>query len=154
MVDTRQALAARRVANVAQTAPAGNGAPLRPNSSFANAATDPAVHEQQDSSLPLSVRREGRTATPSPSPAVASSSLVRRGPVYQQPALLMARELLRYHPADDLYDEWLHRITEHVNAAGEAPSPTHSSCPPSPKAGNEDHDAPTSTTRRRPGAQA
>ena len=91
MVDTRQARVARRAANVAQTAPAGNGAPLRPNSPVANAATDPAVHEQQDSSLSLSVRRECRTATPSPSPAAASSSLVRRGPVYQQPALLMAR---------------------------------------------------------------
>ena len=118
------------------TAPAGNGAPLRPNSPVANAATDPAVHEQQDSSLPLSVWLEGRTATPSPSPATASSSLVCRGPVYQQPALLMARDLLRYRPADDLYDEWLHCITELVNAAGEAPTPTHSSRPPSPMAGN------------------
>ena len=122
MVDTRRACAARRATNVAQTAPAGNGAPLRPNSPVANAATDPAVHEQQDSSLSLSVRQDDRTATPSPSPAAASSSLVRRGPVYQQPALLMARELLRYRPADDLYDEWLHRITELVNTAGEAPA--------------------------------
>ena len=83
MVDTRRAHAARRAANVAQTAPAGNGALLCPNSPVANAATDQAVHEKQDSSLPPSVRRDGRTTTPSPSPAAASSSLVRRGTVYQ-----------------------------------------------------------------------
>ena len=54
----------------------------------------------------------------------------------------MARELLRYRPADDLYDEWLYRITELVNAAGEAPAPTYSSRPPSPLAGNEGHGVP------------
>ena len=139
MVDTRRACAAYRATNVAQTVPTGNGAPLRPNLPVANAAMDPAVHEQQDSSLPLSVRRECRTATPSPSPAAASCSLVRRGPIYQQPALLMAWELLCYRPTDDLYDEWLHRITELVNAAGEVPAPTHSSRPPSLMEGNMDH---------------
>ena len=37
-----------------------------------------------------------------------------------QAALLMARELLRYRPANQGYYAWLGRITELVNAAGEA----------------------------------
>ena len=30
----------------------------------------------------------------------------------------MARELLRYRPIDDLYEDWLDRITELVSATG------------------------------------
>ena len=33
-------------------------------------------------------------------------------------ALLMAHELLRYHPVNDLYEDWLDRITELVRAVG------------------------------------
>ena len=40
--------------------------------------------------------------------------------------LLMAHELLRYHPVDNLYEDWLDRITELVSAAGEAPAPSRS----------------------------
>ena len=58
-----------------------------------------------------SVRRDGRTATPSLTPEAASSSHARRGPANAQAALLMARELLRYFPTDDLYEDWLDRIT-------------------------------------------
>ena len=33
-------------------------------------------------------------------------------------ALLLARELLHYRPVDDLYEDWLARITELVSATG------------------------------------
>ena len=36
-------------------------------------------------------------------------------------SLLLARELLRYRPVDDLYKDWLARITELVSAAGGSP---------------------------------
>ena len=33
----------------------------------------------------------------------------------------MERKLLRYRPVDDLYEDWLDRITELVSAAGGSP---------------------------------
>lgn len=54
----------------------------------------------------------------------------------------MARELLRYRPTDAGYDAWLARIIELVNAAGDAPAPSHSLHPPSPRAGGVAHGAP------------
>ena len=36
----------------------------------------------------------------------------------------MARELLRYRPVDDLYEDWLDRIAELVSAAGGSPAPS------------------------------
>ena len=39
-------------------------------------------------------------------------------------ALLLARELLHYRPIDDLYEDWLARITELVSAAGGSPMPS------------------------------
>ena len=82
MADARRARAERRAARatrVAQTAAVGNGAPRRSASPMANAATDPAAREQQDSSLPPSVRRDGRIATPSPTPAIVLSTHACRG---------------------------------------------------------------------------
>ena len=77
---------------------------------------------QQDSSLLPSVRRDGRTSTPSLTLAAALSSHACCGPANAQAALLMARELLRYRPADDLCEDSLDRIAELVSAAGEAPA--------------------------------
>ena len=76
-----------------------------------HAATGPAGNEQQASSLHPSVRQEGRTATPSLTPA-GSSSHARRTPTDAHVALLLARELLHYRPVDDLYEDWLARITK------------------------------------------
>ena len=39
-------------------------------------------------------------------------------------ALLMAHELLRYRPVDDLYDDWLDRIPELISTAGGSPAPS------------------------------
>ena len=39
-------------------------------------------------------------------------------------ALLMAHELLRYRPVDDLYEDWLDRIAELVCPAGGFPTPS------------------------------
>ena len=39
-------------------------------------------------------------------------------------ALLMAHELLRYRPVDDLYEGCLDRIAELVRAAGGSPAPS------------------------------
>ena len=50
------------------------------------------------------MRQDGRTATPSLTPA-GSSSHARRAPMDAQAALLMANELLRYRPVDDLYED-------------------------------------------------
>ena len=119
MADTRRARTERRAAlaaRVAQTAPV-SGPPRRSPSPAANAATDLAGNEQQSSSLHPSVRRDGRTATPSLT-LVGSSSHARRAPVDAQAALLMARELLCYRPVDNLYEDWLDRIAELANAAG------------------------------------
>ena len=72
MSDARRARAERRAtlaARIAQTAPVGG--PSR------RAATGPARNEQQASSLHPSVRQDGRTATPSLTPA-GSSSHARR----------------------------------------------------------------------------
>ena len=125
MADARRARAERRAAlaaRVAQTAPVG-GCPHRSPSPAANAATDPARNEQQASSQHPSVRREGHTATPSLTPT-ASSSHARRVPTDAHAALLLARELLHYRPIDDLYNEWLARITKIVSAAGGSPAPS------------------------------
>ena len=125
MADARQARAERRAAlatRVAQTASVG-GCPRRSPSPAANAVTGPAGNEQQASSLHPSVRREGRTATPSLTPA-GSSSHARRARADAHAVLLLARELPHYRPVDDLYDEWLARITKLVSAAGGSPAPS------------------------------
>nr|XP_020187639.1 transcriptional regulatory protein AlgP-like [Aegilops tauschii subsp. strangulata] len=108
MANARRVRAERRAVlavRVAQTAPTGDGAPRRSPSPAANAATGPAAHEQQASSMQPSVRRDGCTTTLSLTPAAASSSHARSGPANAQAALLMARELLRYRPIEDLYED-------------------------------------------------
>ena len=143
MADTRRARAERRAAlatRVAQTAEIGGRPPCSP-SPAANAATDPARNEQQASSQHPSVRREGRTATPSLTPA-ASSSHARRAPTDAHAALLLARELLHYRPVDDLYEDWLARITELVSAAGGSPLSSLSLPHPPFRAGGEDQEVP------------
>ena len=59
-----------------------------------------------------------------------------------QAALLMARELLRYRPIDDLYEDWLDRIAELVSAAGGSPVPSLSLPRPPLAAGDVAHGAP------------
>ena len=125
MADARRDRAERRAALavcVAQMAPVG-GPPRRSLSPTAHAVTGPAGNEQQASSLHPSVRRDGRTATPSLTPA-GSSSHARRAPVDAQAALCMARELLCYRPIDDLYEDWLDRIAELVSVTGGSPMPS------------------------------
>ena len=122
MADARRARAECRAAlaaRVTQTAPIG-GCPRCSPSPATNAATGPTGNEQQASFRHPSVRREGRTATPSLSPA-ASSSHARRAPTDAHTVLLLARELLHYCPVDDLYEDWLARITKLVSAAGGSP---------------------------------
>ena len=41
-----------------------------------------------------------------------------------QAVLLMANEILRYRPVDDLYEDWLDRVAELVRAAGGSPAPS------------------------------
>nr|XP_020170878.1 atherin-like [Aegilops tauschii subsp. strangulata] len=143
MADARRARGERRAtlaARIAQTAPAG-GPPRRSPSSAANAAIGPAGHEQQASSLHPSMWRDGRTATPSLTPA-GSSSHARRGPADAQAVLLMARELLRYSPVDDFYEDWPDRIAELVSAAGGSPALPLSLPRPPPVMGDVAHGAP------------
>ena len=139
MADARRTRTERRAAlatHVAQTAPVG-GRPRRSPSPAANAATGPAGNEQQASSLHPSVRREGRTATPSLTPA-GSLSHAHLAPTDAHAVLLLACELLHYRPVDDLYEDWLARITELVSAAGGSPMPSLSlPRPPSCAGGKE-----------------
>ena len=97
MADARRARAERRAAlatRVAHTAPVG-GPPRRSPSPATNAATGPVGNKQQASSMHPSVRQDGRTATPSLTPA-GSSSHARRPPMDARAALLMAHELMHY----------------------------------------------------------
>src|SRR3954467_15461297 len=129
MSDARRARAARRAAiasRVTQTAPVG-GRPRHSPSPAANAATGPAGNEQQASSQHPSVRQDGRTATPSLTPA-GSSSRALRAPMEARAALIAANELLRYRPIDDVYKEWLHPIAQLAPAA-RGPSPLRSPPP-------------------------
>ena len=57
-------------------------------------------------------------------------------------ALLMAHELLHYHPVDDLYEDWVDRIVELVRAAGGSPAPSLSLPRPPPATGDVAHGAP------------
>ena len=94
MSDARQARVERRAAlasRIAQTAPVG-GRPRRSPSPAVNAATGLAGNEQQASSQHLSVRQDGRTATPSLTPA-GSSSRALRAPMEARAALIAANEL-------------------------------------------------------------
>ena len=103
MADARRARAERRAARatrVAQTAPVGGP----PRCSPSPAATGPAGNEQLASSQHPLVRRDGRTATTSLTPA-GSSSHARRAPMDAHASLLLARELLHYRPVDDLYED-------------------------------------------------
>ena len=123
MSDARRARAehhATLATHVAQTSPVG-GCPRCSPLPAVNAATGPAGNEQQASSLHPSVRREGRTATPSLTPA-GSSSHARRAPTDAHAVLLLVREPLHCRPVDDVYDEWLDRVAELVRAAGGSPA--------------------------------
>ena len=131
MSDARRARAERRAtlaSRVAQTAPVG-GRPRRSPSPAINAATGPAGNEQQALSQHPSMRRDGRTATPSLTPA-GSSSHAPHAAMEARAVLIAANELLRYHPIDDVYEEWLDRVAELVRAAGGSPAPSHSPPPP------------------------
>src|SRR4051812_45073095 len=143
MSDARRAHAERRAAiasRVVQTAPVG-GRPRRSPSPAVNAATGPAGNEQQASSQHPSVRRDGRTATPSLTPA-GSSSHALRAPMEARAALIVANELLRYRPVDDVYEEWLDRVAELVRAAGGSPAPSFPLHRTPPRAGDEALGAP------------
>src|SRR4051812_1161123 len=138
MFDARRARAERRAAiasRVAQTAPVG-GRPCRSPSPAINAATGPVGNEQKASSQHLSVRQDGRTATPSLTPA-SSSSRALRAPLEARDALIAANELLRYRPIDDVYEEWLDRVAELVHAEGGSPASSAPLRRTPPRAGHE-----------------
>ncbi len=88
-----------------------------------------------------SVRQDGRTATPSLTPA-GSSSRALRAALEARAALIAANELLRYRPVDNVYEEWLDRVAELVRAAGGSPVLFFSLYRAPPCAGNEAPGAP------------
>ena len=143
MSDARRARAKRRAAlasRIARTAPVG-GRPRHSLSPAVNAATGPAGNEQQASSQHPSMRRDGRTATPSLAPA-GSLSRAPRATMEARAALIAANELLHYHPVDDVYEEWIDRVAELVRAAGGSPTPSISLHRAPPCVGNEAPGAP------------
>ena len=78
----------------------------------------------------------------------ASSSHARREPANAQSALLMARDLLLYRPADDLYKDWLDRIVELISTSGEAPVLSRSLPPLQPQPSDVAHGAPPPPLRQ------
>src|SRR4051812_34954102 len=143
MSDARRARAERRAAlasRVAQTAPVG-GRPRRSPSHAVNAATGPAGDEQQAAFQHPSVRQDGRTATPSLTPA-GSSSRALRAPMEARAALIAANELLCNRLVDDVYEEWLDRVAKLVRAAGGSPTPSFPLHRTPPRAGDEPPGAP------------
>ena len=143
MSDARRARVERRAtlaSRVAQTAPVG-GRPRHSPSPAVNAATGPAGDERQASSQHPSVRQDGRTATPSLTPA-GSSSRALRAPMEARAVLIAANELLRYRPVDDVYEAWLDRVAELVRAAGGSPAPSVPLHRTPPHAGDEAPAAP------------
>src|SRR3954467_7029252 len=82
------------------------------------------------------MRQDGRTATPSLTPA-GSSSRTLRAPLEARAALIAANELLRYRPVDNVYEEWLDRVAELVRAAGGSPAPSAPLRRTPPRVGSE-----------------
>ena len=143
MSNARRARAERQAAlasRIAQTTPVG-GRPRRSPSPAVNAATGPAGNEQQASSQHPSVRQDGRTATPSLTPA-GSLSRALRAPMEARAALIAANELLRYRPVADVYEEWLDRVAELVCVAGGSPAPSVPLHRTPPRTGDEAPAAP------------
>ncbi|KAE8774148.1 hypothetical protein D1007_53575 [Hordeum vulgare] len=121
MSNARHVRAECRETQVVANAPAGPGTRCH-FAGVEDATTDPAICEKHTSSMHPSMQREGRTSK-------ASSSHARLERVNAQATLLMARELLRYHPANVAYDAWLGCITEFITAAGVAQAPSRLLCP-------------------------
>ncbi|KAE8785703.1 hypothetical protein D1007_40552 [Hordeum vulgare] len=117
MADTRRVRAELRATRIARTAPVGAAGARRSSSPVVNAATSPEAQEQQGSSQPPDEHVNGRTAMPSLDRPSGSASRTRPEMPHGRRALAMATELLRYWPAPDCHDEWLHRIEDLIAAA-------------------------------------
>ncbi|KAE8795956.1 hypothetical protein D1007_29150 [Hordeum vulgare] len=116
MADARRLPVERRAIRIAQTVPVGAAGARRSPSPVVNAATNPEAQEQQGSSEPATEHVEGRTATPSLARPSGSASCARPEMPHCCRTLAMATELLRYRPAPDRHNDWLHRIEELIAA--------------------------------------
>ncbi|KAE8769650.1 hypothetical protein D1007_58729 [Hordeum vulgare] len=120
MADARRAHAEHHATRVSHTALGGPAGARRSPSPMVNAASGPEVQEQQGSSQPATEHPDGRAATPSLARASMSASHARPEVPHGQRVLTMATELLRYRPAPDRLNKWLHRIEELVAAVGDS----------------------------------
>ncbi|KAE8784150.1 hypothetical protein D1007_42322 [Hordeum vulgare] len=117
MADARRVRAERRTTCITHTTPVGAVGARRSPSPVVNAATSPEIQEQQGSSQPVTEPVDARTASPSLARPSGSASRAPPEMPHGHRALAMATKLLRYRPAPDRHDDWLHRIEELITAA-------------------------------------
>ncbi|KAE8817744.1 hypothetical protein D1007_04606 [Hordeum vulgare] len=120
MNDACRVRAERRATRIAQTAPVGAASTRRSPSPVVNATTGPKAQEQQGSFQLLTEHVHGRIATPSLATPSGSTSCAQPEIPHDRCVLAMATELLRYQPAPDRHDDWLHRTEELIAAAGDS----------------------------------
>ncbi|KAE8808772.1 hypothetical protein D1007_14865 [Hordeum vulgare] len=138
--DACRVLAQLRATRFAQTAPVDDADACLSPSPMVNAATDPEAQEQQGSSQPAIEPIYGRTAMPSLARPSRSTSRARPEMPHGRRVLAMATELLRYRPAPDRHDDWLHRIKELITAVGDSAALSCSLRPQPCLANNEEQD--------------
>ncbi|KAE8778023.1 hypothetical protein D1007_49160 [Hordeum vulgare] len=117
MANARRVRYEHRTTHFAQTAPVGAAGVCRSSSPVVNAPTCPEIQEQQGSSQPMTEPVDGRTATPSLATPSGSASRARPEMSHGWRVLAMATELLRYRPAPNRLDDWLHHIEELIATA-------------------------------------
>ncbi|KAE8808769.1 hypothetical protein D1007_14862 [Hordeum vulgare] len=137
MANARRVRAERHATRIAQTAPVGAAGARRLRSPVVNAVTGQEAQEQEVSSQPPTEHVDGHTATPS-----GSASRARPEMPHGRRALVMATELLRYRPAPDRREDWLHCIKELIVSAGDSAALSCSLRPQLSLTYNEGQDAP------------
>ncbi|KAE8782231.1 hypothetical protein D1007_44407 [Hordeum vulgare] len=148
MADARRVRAECRATRIAHTPPVGAAGARRSPSPVVNAAIGPEAQEQQDSSRPPTEQVDAHTATQSLITPSGSASRARPEKPHGRRTLAMATELLRYRPAPDRHDDWLHRIEELITTASDSAVLSFSLRPKPSMV------APASTACRGPGPRA
>ncbi|KAE8787669.1 hypothetical protein D1007_38372 [Hordeum vulgare] len=120
MADARRVCAERRATRIAQTAHVSVTDARRSPSPVVKAANGPEAQEKQGSSQPPTEHVDNRTAIPSLVGPSGWASRTQPELPHGHHALAMAIELLRYQPARDRHDDWLHHIKQLIAVAGDS----------------------------------
>ncbi|KAE8803220.1 hypothetical protein D1007_20996 [Hordeum vulgare] len=114
MADTCRLRAERHATRISQTAPVGAASARQSPSPVVNPAMGTEAQEQHGFSQPPTEHVDGRTTTSLLARSLGSASCARLEIPHGRHALAMATELLRYQPAPDRHDDWLHCIEEFI----------------------------------------